>query len=69
VIAGTQTIPVPEPDLRPEEMVARAEALVPQIREQQDESERRGYYSEELHERFSRAASVATSSTSRPSTG
>ena len=47
-----QTVAVPEPDLRPEEMVARARALVPLIREQQDESERRGYYSQELHERF-----------------
>jgi 3-hydroxy-9,10-secoandrosta-1,3,5(10)-triene-9,17-dione monooxygenase len=52
VIAADQTIPVPEPDLRPEEMVARAGALVPLLREQQDDSERRGYYSEELHKRF-----------------
>jgi 3-hydroxy-9,10-secoandrosta-1,3,5(10)-triene-9,17-dione monooxygenase len=52
VIDETLTIPVPEPDLRPGEMVARARELVPLIREQQDDSERRGYYSAELHERF-----------------
>ena len=52
MIADSQRIPVPEPDLRPEDMVARAQALVPLLREQQDEAERRGYYSEEIHERF-----------------
>ncbi|HEX6460836.1 MAG TPA: hypothetical protein VF032_18110 [Thermoleophilaceae bacterium] len=52
MIAADQTIPVPEPELRPEDMVARARALVPLLREQQDESERRGYYSEEIHRRF-----------------
>jgi 3-hydroxy-9,10-secoandrosta-1,3,5(10)-triene-9,17-dione monooxygenase len=52
VIAHSQAVPVPEPDLLPEEMVARAEALVPLLREQQDESERRGYYSAEIHARF-----------------
>jgi 3-hydroxy-9,10-secoandrosta-1,3,5(10)-triene-9,17-dione monooxygenase len=52
VIADSQKIPVPEPDLQPEEMVARAYALVPLLREQQDEAERRGYYSEEMHAHF-----------------
>jgi 3-hydroxy-9,10-secoandrosta-1,3,5(10)-triene-9,17-dione monooxygenase len=49
--AATQ-IPVPEPDLTPAEMIARAKALIPLIREQQDGAEERGYYGEELHRRF-----------------
>ena len=48
-------IEVPEPDLRPAEMIARAEALIPAIRAEQDESEHRGYYSERLHEQFREA--------------
>jgi 3-hydroxy-9,10-secoandrosta-1,3,5(10)-triene-9,17-dione monooxygenase len=52
VIGAEHAIPVPEPELRTEEMVARAEALIPAIREHQDDAERRGYYSEELHTRF-----------------
>jgi 3-hydroxy-9,10-secoandrosta-1,3,5(10)-triene-9,17-dione monooxygenase len=43
---------VPEPDLTPEEMVARAVALRPELVEQQAEAEERTYYSEELHQRF-----------------
>jgi 3-hydroxy-9,10-secoandrosta-1,3,5(10)-triene-9,17-dione monooxygenase len=42
----------PEPDLQPADMVSRAQALIPLLREQQDESEQRGYYSEEIHSRF-----------------
>jgi 3-hydroxy-9,10-secoandrosta-1,3,5(10)-triene-9,17-dione monooxygenase len=42
----------PEPDLQPADMVARARALIPLLREQQDESEQRGYYGEEIHSRF-----------------
>lgn len=49
------SISVPEPDLRPEDVVARAEALVPMLREQQDEAEKRGYYSEAVHAEFARA--------------
>jgi 3-hydroxy-9,10-secoandrosta-1,3,5(10)-triene-9,17-dione monooxygenase len=45
-------VPVPEPYLTPTEAVRRARALKPTIREQQDESERRGYYSEGLHQAF-----------------
>jgi 3-hydroxy-9,10-secoandrosta-1,3,5(10)-triene-9,17-dione monooxygenase len=45
-------MPVPEPELRPDEMVARARAFIPRLREQQDDAERRGYYSAELHAQF-----------------
>jgi 3-hydroxy-9,10-secoandrosta-1,3,5(10)-triene-9,17-dione monooxygenase len=48
-------VPVPEPELTPAEIVRRAAALRPLIREQQEESERRGYYSEALHREFLRA--------------
>jgi 3-hydroxy-9,10-secoandrosta-1,3,5(10)-triene-9,17-dione monooxygenase len=49
------SIPVPEPDLTPEEVVARAQAFVPMLRAQQDEAEQRGYYSQAVHEEFQRA--------------
>jgi 3-hydroxy-9,10-secoandrosta-1,3,5(10)-triene-9,17-dione monooxygenase len=39
-------------DLQPSDMVERARALIPLLRSQQDESEKRGYYSQEIHERF-----------------
>ena len=38
-----------------EEMVARAAALVPMLREQQDDAERRGHYGPDVHEEFLRA--------------
>jgi 3-hydroxy-9,10-secoandrosta-1,3,5(10)-triene-9,17-dione monooxygenase len=49
------SIPVPEPDLLPEQMVARAREMVPMLREQQDEAEERGFYSEAVHRAFLRA--------------
>jgi 3-hydroxy-9,10-secoandrosta-1,3,5(10)-triene-9,17-dione monooxygenase len=48
----TVAVSPPEPDLQPADMVDRARALIPLLREQQDESEQRGYYSEEIHARF-----------------
>ena len=48
-------IPVPEPDLTPQEMIARAVAMRPQLRAQQDESDARGTYSPEMHEAFVKA--------------
>jgi len=50
-----QTIPVPEPDLTPGELLARAEALRPLLLEEQAATEERGYYSAEIHEEFRRA--------------
>lgn len=48
-------IPAPEPDLEPEELVARARALVPAVRAQQEEAERLGHHTEELQRQFVRA--------------
>ena len=53
--ATTTVIPVPEPELTPGEMIARAQAMMPMLREQQDEAEARGYYSEAVHREFVRA--------------
>jgi 3-hydroxy-9,10-secoandrosta-1,3,5(10)-triene-9,17-dione monooxygenase len=49
------TLPIPEPNLTPEEMIARAAALRPKIRADQDAAEERGTYSEELHNEFLKA--------------
>jgi len=48
-------VPVPEPQLTPEEMVERARALQPRLRQEQDATEARGHYSEELHREFQKA--------------
>jgi 3-hydroxy-9,10-secoandrosta-1,3,5(10)-triene-9,17-dione monooxygenase len=45
-------LPVPEPDLTPQELIARASALKPLLRRQQAENDERGYYSPELHQAF-----------------
>ncbi|AWI32812.1 acyl-CoA dehydrogenase [Streptomyces sp. ICN441] len=45
----------PEPDLTPDEIVARAEALAATLVERQAETERRGFYAEDTHEAFARA--------------
>jgi 3-hydroxy-9,10-secoandrosta-1,3,5(10)-triene-9,17-dione monooxygenase len=47
-----QEIPVPEPDLTPEAVIARARALIPAIRDQQDEAERLGHHTAELDRQF-----------------
>ena len=43
---------VPEPDLTPRQMIARAEAMIPMLREQQDDAERMGQYTPAVHEAF-----------------
>lgn len=48
-------LPVPEPDLTPEAMIARATALRPVIRADQAAAEERGTYSPELHQAFLKA--------------
>ena len=48
-------VPVPEPDLTPQEMIQRARDLRDKMRADQEDSEKRGYYSEELHEAFTKA--------------
>ena len=42
-------VPVPEPEPTPAELVARAEAMQPMLRERQAEAERRGYMDEAPH--------------------
>src|SRR5215475_787033 len=51
----TTEVRVPEPDLTAAEIIRRAAALKPMIRAQADESERRGTYSDELHQEFLKA--------------
>ncbi|MFZ1991360.1 MAG: acyl-CoA dehydrogenase family protein [Alphaproteobacteria bacterium] len=48
-------IPQPEPGLTPDEVVKRAAAIRPLLRSQQDESDKRGYYSPEAHEAMKKA--------------
>ena len=48
----TQEVPVPEPDLTQEAIVGRARALIPAIRDQQDEAERLGHHTAELDRQF-----------------
>jgi len=48
-------VPVPEPQLTPDELVERARALQPRLREEQDATEARGHYSPELHQEFKKA--------------
>lgn len=45
----------PEPGLTPKEVIARAAALRPLLRAQQDENDERGHYSEDLHREFLKA--------------
>jgi hypothetical protein len=45
----------PEPDLTSEAIVARARALIPAIRKQQDEAERIGHHVPELDKKFTEA--------------
>jgi 3-hydroxy-9,10-secoandrosta-1,3,5(10)-triene-9,17-dione monooxygenase len=52
VVSDLPSVPIPEPDLTAKEILARAEALVPMLRAQQDEAEQRGFYSEAVHRAF-----------------
>jgi 3-hydroxy-9,10-secoandrosta-1,3,5(10)-triene-9,17-dione monooxygenase len=45
----------PEPDLTPDEVVARAEAIAPTLVARQSEVEERTYYAADVHEAFSKA--------------
>src|SRR3989304_9248909 len=53
-------IPVPEPDMTLKERIARAAALRPKRRAQQDENDERGTYSEELPRDFLKAGFYRT---------
>jgi 3-hydroxy-9,10-secoandrosta-1,3,5(10)-triene-9,17-dione monooxygenase len=48
-------IPIPEPDLAPEEIVDRARRLKSAIRAEAPHAEKRGHYSKELHQEFLKA--------------
>ena len=48
-------VQAPEPDLTADEIIRRAEALKPMVRDQAEESEQRGYHSEELFHEFCKA--------------
>lgn len=45
----------PEPDLTPEEIVARAEAIATTLVDRQAETEQRTYYAQDIHEAFAEA--------------
>jgi 3-hydroxy-9,10-secoandrosta-1,3,5(10)-triene-9,17-dione monooxygenase len=49
------SLPVPEPVLTPQIMIARAIELRALLRAQQDENDERGHYSQDLHREFLRA--------------
>jgi 3-hydroxy-9,10-secoandrosta-1,3,5(10)-triene-9,17-dione monooxygenase len=51
-MAGKNWLPQPEPGLRPGTVLERARALRPKLREQQDEADQRGWYSDEIHQAF-----------------
>src|SRR3974377_2154220 len=51
----SRNVPVPEPNLTPAEMIERAIALQPRLRAEQNETERRGVYSEAIHREFQQA--------------
>jgi 3-hydroxy-9,10-secoandrosta-1,3,5(10)-triene-9,17-dione monooxygenase len=50
-----RSVPVPEPELTPAAMIDRARALQPRLRQEQDETDRRGVHSEALHQEFRKA--------------
>jgi len=50
-----RSVPVPEPDLTPDHMVARAVSLRDRLRDEQEATEKRGVHSPEMHEEFRKA--------------
>lgn len=53
--SGPKALSVPEPDLTPEKVIARARAFRERLRAEQEATEARTYYSPELHEEFLKA--------------
>jgi 3-hydroxy-9,10-secoandrosta-1,3,5(10)-triene-9,17-dione monooxygenase len=47
--------PIPEPDLTPQEVIARAIALRPKLRAEQDQAEKLGHYTDDMHREFLKA--------------
>ena len=54
-VAGSMSVDVPEPELRPDDIVARAVALRQHLRDDQAKTEVRSRYSEETHALFTEA--------------
>jgi 3-hydroxy-9,10-secoandrosta-1,3,5(10)-triene-9,17-dione monooxygenase len=52
---------VPEPDLTSGQLIERARALRPMVRAEAEAAEQRGYYSEALHNEFTKALPAAAS--------
>ena len=52
--AASSTFEVPEPELTPREIVARAAAMRPELLERQQETEERTFYAQDTHEAFAR---------------
>ena len=52
---ASSTFEVPEPELTPREIVARAAAMRPELLERQAETEERTFYAQETHEAFAEA--------------
>src|SRR5215210_2284614 len=59
-MTATTTIAPPEPDLTPDELLARAQALVPLLRERQTATEAAGSLLDETHEAFIEAGLYRT---------
>lgn len=55
IAAAHAHLPQPEPGLTPETLIARAAALRPLLRAQQEANDWRGHYSDEIHEAFREA--------------
>ncbi|WP_433622120.1 acyl-CoA dehydrogenase family protein [Nocardia sp. CA-120079] len=49
---GTRPLPQPEPGLRPQDVIDRAEAMIPMLRAQQDEADERGHFSTAVLDQF-----------------
>jgi 3-hydroxy-9,10-secoandrosta-1,3,5(10)-triene-9,17-dione monooxygenase len=54
-VSGHTEVPPPEPDLTAETIIARARALIPAIRDQQDEAEKLGHHTAGLDREFADA--------------
>jgi len=48
----TEPLPQPEPGLRPADVIARAEAMIPKLRRSQAEADERGHFSDEVLQDF-----------------
>lgn len=54
-LAERDVVPVPEPDLKPGELIERVRAMREQLLAEQEDADRIGYYSAAVHDEFRRA--------------